>query len=135
MKSFEQQVVEAIKDLTGIDMPSERSPNYNFYIDQDGNGFRFSASELTAEFQHKDGTLLGEGYARMYREGDWQLHRVVEGDGYIFRYRLCKAMEGSGYEAYIVGTVDYTNENNHEEVKTRALTSLGHLTREYPRYD
>ena len=128
MKSFDQQAVETIQRLTGIDMPEESSPLYHVSVYSKGDGFSFSASHLSADFQHNEGTLLGEGHANMHRADDWQIHRVIEGDGYIFHYRICKAAEGSGYEAFIVGNVLFTTEDTHEDVKQDRMERLSYLT-------
>jgi len=120
---------DLVKELTGTTIPSEQGPNFNYtWAD---NFATFSISEIGADFQHLGGiTIFDKPNPRYTPEKDYQIHRVVSYPRKgVLHYRLCKAMEGSPYEAYLVARFYYTTVDTHEKVlkeqrgKAEILTS------------
>ena len=104
---------ELIKEITGVTIPEKQDPNFNFRAF--GGNITFSISELDADFQHIGGEVAFDKPNPSYTpNNDYQIHRVVDYPGKgVLHYRLCKAMEGSPYEAYMVGWFYYTERNTH----------------------
>ena len=75
-------------------------------IPTDGSGVsrHFEVNGLSAETTPQNCEVIDMGDDRTYRErGDYQTHYVVKIGGRHAHFRVCKAMEGSGYDAYATG--------------------------------
>lgn len=119
-----QEVYKLIEDMTGIVMPEDMSPNFNYI--QNSEGFRFSASGLEKDFMHSEsGELLFRGKDNHTWKDDWRIWKVVKFPYGILKYRLCKAMEGSGYEAFLVG--EFTENFDQEERMLDSAKTLCNL--------
>ena len=120
---------ELVKELTGVTIPSEQGPDYNYtWAD---NFATFSISHIGKDFQHLKGkTVFSKASPHYPSPKDYQIHRVVS---YLHKgvlhYRLCKASEDSPYEAYLVARFYYTTDDTHQKVlkeqydKAKVLTS------------
>lgn len=75
-------------------------------IKRDGSeGFRwFEVNGLEAETTPQNCEVIMRGdHARYRNRGDYQTHYLVKVGGRYAHFRVCKAMEGSGYDAYATG--------------------------------
>lgn len=68
------------------------------------NAYTFEVNGLSEEQTPQNCEILAKGDDNFYRgRKDYQTHYVVKVGGRRVRFRVCKAMQGSGYEAYACG--------------------------------
>ena len=98
----ERPTRDKVESVMGFTLPEENDPFYNFRLSPSGATFSFSG--LTKDYTHVEGEQKAEGTYYMGGDiTDYQIHRVVALPDGIMHYRLCKAIDGSDYEAYVVG--------------------------------
>lgn len=123
-------IIEAVKLITGIELRETQDPNFNHY--QRDDDIHFSISELTADFTVESGIQrFSKDNPTHAAKGDYQIYRVVEYPGQgVLKYRLCKAIDGSEYAAYIVADLCLTTPENHDDVLSSKLKVAQILTRD-----
>jgi hypothetical protein len=122
--------IGVVKEITGIRLSETQDPYFNHRRLE--NSIHFSISELDKDFTIETGEQrFSKDNPTYVADGDYQIHRVVEYPGQgVLEYRLCKAMEGSEYEAYIVANLELTTPENHKEVLAYRMESAEMLTRD-----
>ena len=118
-------VRKLVEQLTGVNMPEQNDGFYS--CRQTSDGFDCRLSGLDWSFKLKGGTLLREGMAESDILGR-QLHRAVEFENMVIHYRLCDAMEGSGYDAFAVVQGTLTTPETHNDIVAKAMDTVKVLT-------
>lgn len=107
----EDKIKAYVEEWTGVTLPEKPDPFYQWRMS--GDTITFSVSNLTWDFEIA-GQQFSEGISLSKHTGV-QIHRAVERDGLIIYYRLCSAMKGSDYDAYMVGWATFTTKDTHQD--------------------
>lgn len=115
---------EHIQTLLNVTLPDEQGPYFNWQFHQGVENFRVSG--LSATFKTPKGELLIAAQGEHPSDQDF---RVVKYDDGVLMYRLCAAMEGSDYEAFIVGSYHFTlNEKDLEDTAKHLVNKVKGIT-------
>ena len=101
----EQEIKKLVEEWTNVTLPEKSDPYYQWRMR--GDEISFSVSGLTWDFAvNLHSRKLFEGVSLSKYSGI-QLHRVLQSDTVCMHYRLCSAMKGSDYDAYMVGRATF----------------------------
>jgi hypothetical protein len=92
-----------IKQAFGFDLPEKNTPyeNVSLYGEGEDQIINYRVSNLKLTYHHLGGTIAFHGVEKADIP-DVRIRRVVVYDDYFVSYRLCEAMEGSGYDGFLV---------------------------------